>query len=281
MQHVGERRAFIAQHDQHLQQLLHRLLGREAPFLVWVSRIEVEPQGAEVAIHQGQQHTGILLGGHGRTTSTRPWRAAALITCQQEPARRAASALPLTIRSTGSFSGLSGSKWRYQLATFACPARWGVRSTTSRSRSESGRAVVQSAIVTVVMLPVSPPHSGQPWPPAAWPGHSAQPHQFLMELLRLLHEGLNAAVFPRRHALLVDGIEAPALGFDRIECGRRAQTVDGHGHRFAAVWAQSVLRGIRSGWQRWESGRTAVMRNATGVEELPGFELVVLRRHCC
>jgi hypothetical protein len=36
---------------------------------------------------------------------------------------------------------LSGPKWRHQLATFAGPSRWGVRSTTSRSRSESGRAV--------------------------------------------------------------------------------------------------------------------------------------------
>lgn len=58
-------------------------------------------------------------------------------TCQREPARRAASALPLTIRSTSS----RGSKWRRQLATFACPSSCGVRSTTSRSRSDSGRAL--------------------------------------------------------------------------------------------------------------------------------------------
>ena len=95
--------------------------------------------------------------------------------------------------------------------------------------------LAESARVTVVMLPVSPPRSGQSWPPAAWPGHSAQPYQFLLELLQLLLEVLNAEVLHRRHAHLADGIEAPALGFDRIMCGRLAQAGEGHGHRFAAV----------------------------------------------
>jgi hypothetical protein len=64
-------------------------------------------------------------------------------------------------------------------------------------------------------------------------------------------------------------------------CDRLAQTGKGHGHRFAAVAAHSLLSGIRSGWESWDSRRAAVVGNATGVEELPGFQLVVLRRHCC
>jgi hypothetical protein len=39
----------------------------------------------------------------------------------------------------------------------------------------------------------------------------------------LLLEVLVAEVFPRRHAHIATGVEVPALGFDRVECGRLAK----------------------------------------------------------
>jgi hypothetical protein len=45
------------------QQFLPRMFGREAPFLIRVGRVKIEPQGPQVAIHRDQQHEGILLGG--------------------------------------------------------------------------------------------------------------------------------------------------------------------------------------------------------------------------